>query len=332
MTTCLTNTLIVAAQAIKDSADYLCPKEVSKCLSLLDICYKSNAKVLLSGVGKSGIVARKIASTFSSIGLKSVYLNPLDALHGDIGLIDTLDICFLISNSGETEELIKFTNHLKKLDIKLMSIVGNIKSSIAKKSDCILAANIDKELCPLNLAPTASTTVALAIGDAIAIEWMRSNQISDQDFAKNHPGGIIGKKLYLKVSDLMIPLKRLKVLKPKDNIKNIISEITRNGNGICLIKYISESRDMYGIITDGDLRRSLNKTSSNQWDELSANDIMTPDPIRVNSNELAIDALCLMEKDKSKPITSLFVFDNSKSLVGVLRLHDIIQSGLKENE
>ena len=332
MTTALTDTLIFASQAIKESANYLCPNEVSKCLSLLDSCYKRNAKVLISGVGKSGIVARKIASTFSSIGIMSVYLHPLDALHGDIGLINTLDICILISNSGETYELKEFIYHLKKRNVELISIVGNINSTIAKESDCILVANIDKELCPLNLAPTASTTVALAIGDAIAIEWMRSNGTTHHDFAQNHPGGILGKKTSLKVSDLMIPLKHLKVLNSTDNIKDIIFEMTKNGIGICLVKNMSHSGNLPGIITDGDLRRSLNKTNSDQWDKLYANHIMTPNPITISFDRLAIDALDLMEKDKRKLITSLLVINHSESLVGVLRLHDIIQSGLKAKE
>ncbi len=330
MTTALTNTLYVAADAIKKASSFLCPKQVLECLSLIDSCYERKSKILISGVGKSGIVARKIAATFSSIGIMAVYINPVDALHGDIGVMHSSDICLLISNSGETNEILNLIFHVKKRDVKVISIVGNIDSSIAKESDTILAANIDKESCPLNLAPTASTTVALAIGDAIAIEWMRNKNISVNDFAINHPAGSLGKRISLKVSDLMIPINKIKILSSKDNIKKIIYEMTRNGIGTCLIKSNSDSKKLSGIITDGDLRRALEKKNSRKWEELSAKDIMTPNPITVNSEKLAITALSLMEKNHEKPITILVVVDQSKSAIGMLRMHEIIQSGLKD--
>ncbi len=328
MTTALTNTLNQAADAIKKASNYLCPKEVLECLSLLDSCYKRKSKVIVSGVGKSGIVARKIAATFSSIGITAVFINPLDALHGDIGVMHSLDICFVLSNSGKTEEILDLIFHVKKRNAKVISIVGKKDSLIAKKSDVVLEANVDKEFCPLNLAPTASTTVALAIGDAIAIEWMRRNNISVDDFAINHPAGALGKKISLKVSDLMIPLKKINILSSQDNIKKVICEMTRNGLGTCLIKSSSTNK-IVGIITDGDLRRALEKYNPNKWEILVANDFMTPDPIKINEEELASNALILMEKDKKNPISILVVIDNSESIIGMLRMHEIIQSGIK---
>ena len=330
MTTALTNTLFEAADAIRKASTNLCPEEVSKCLSLIDNIYERKSKVLISGVGKSGIVGRKIAATFSSIGIMAVYINPLDALHGDLGVMHSLDICLLISNSGETSELLDLIFNVKKRDVKVISIVGKTDSSMAKQSDVVLAANVDKEFCPLNLAPTASTTVALAIGDAIAIEWMRRKNISVDDFAINHPAGSLGKKISLKVSDLMIPLKKIKVLSSEDNIKKVICEMTRNGIGTCLIKSISDPLKISGIITDGDLRRALEKNRPLSWEGLSAYEFMTPDPITINSDQLAITALSLMEKDNKKLITILVVVNESGSVIGLLRMHEIVQSGLKD--
>ncbi len=327
MTTALTNTLIEAADAIKKASTFLCPKQVSECLSLIDSCYERKSKVLISGVGKSGIVARKIAATFSSIGIMAVYINPLDALHGDIGVMHSLDICLLLSNSGETVELLELIFHVKKRDVKVISIVGNINSSIAKKSHNVLEAKVEKEFCPLNLAPTASTTVALAIGDAIAIEWMRRKNISVDDFAINHPAGSLGKKISLRVSDLMIPLNKLNILKSEDNIKKVIYEMTKNGLGTCLIRTLNNN--ITGIITDGDLRRALEKYNPSEWENLLANDFMTHNPIKIFKDELASSALSLMEKNNQKPISILVVVDESESVIGMLRMHEIIQSGLK---
>ena len=326
MTTALSNTLFVAAEAIKKASNFLSPNEVTKCLELLDDCYERKSKVIISGVGKSGIVARKIAATFSSIGIMAVYINPLDALHGDIGVMHSLDICILLSNSGETAELLDFIFHIKKRGVKVISIVGYEKSSMAKKSDVVLVANVDKEFCPLNLAPTASTSVALAIGDAIAVEWMRRKNISVNEFAINHPAGSIGKRISLTVKDLMIPLEKINVLSSDDNIKKVICEMTRNGLGTCLLKNKSSNK-ISGIITDGDLRRALDKYSPTEWGELSACDFMTPNPINVGQDELAYKALSLMEKEK--PITILTVVDLSETIIGMLRMHEIIQSGIK---
>ncbi len=328
MTTALSHTLDEAAKAIKNASKYLCPNQVTECLSLLDSCYERKSKVLISGVGKSGIVARKIAATFSSIGLMAVYINPLDALHGDIGVMHSLDVCLLLSNSGETNEILDLIFHVKKRGIKVISLVGCLESSIAKKSDVVLFVNVDKEFCPLNLAPTASTTVALAIGDSIAIEWMLRKKITVEDFAINHPAGALGRKISLQVSDLMIPLNQLNILSFKDDIQTVIFEMTRNGLGICLIKNPVDKK-ILGIITDGDLRRALEKYNPIEWEQLKASSFMTPNPISIKEDKLAIDALSLMENDKENLISILVVVDNLDSVVGLLRMHEIIQAGLK---
>ena len=328
MTTALSYTLHEAAKAIKNASKYLCPNEVAECLSLLDSCYERKSKVLISGVGKSGIVARKIAATFSSIGLIAIYINPLDAMHGDMGVMHALDVCILLSNSGETNEILDLIFHIKKRDIKVISLVGCLESSIARKSDVVLCVNVDKEFCPLNLAPTASTTVALAIGDSLAIEWMLRKKITVEDFAINHPAGALGRRISLQVSDLMIPLNKLNILSFKDDIQTVIFEMTRNGIGICLVKNPCDEKKL-GIITDGDLRRVLEKYNPIEWEQLNASSFMTPNPIKIKEDELAIDALSLMENDKEKLISMLVVVDNLDSVIGLLRMHEIIQAGLK---
>ena len=201
--------LQIEGLSIINAADTLSDTDVEKVINLMLKCSKDKSKVVLTGVGKSGIVARKIAATFSSIGLVSLYLNPLDALHGDLGIIANNDICFLLSNSGETKELIEIIPHIKRKHISLIGIIGNINSSLAELCNVSLNAGVDREACPLNLAPTASTAVAMAIGDALASVWMERKGISNTDFALNHPSGLLGKKLTLKVRDLMVPTKKL---------------------------------------------------------------------------------------------------------------------------
>ena len=330
MGSALSNTLEEAANAIKKASNHLSADEVNKCLDLIDVCFERQSKVIISGVGKSGIVARKMAATFSSIGIMAVYINPLDALHGDIGVLHSLDICIFLSNSGETTEILDMIYHVKKRGVKIVSIVGNVNSSIAKESDSVLAAKVDQEICPLNLAPTASTTVALAIGDAIAIEWMKMKKLSVEDFAINHPAGSLGKKVSLRVSELMIPLDEINTLSSQDNIQTVISVMTSNGIGTCLIMDNQDKQKLSGIITDGDLRRGLENNKPHEWDKLYAKDFMNPNPITIRDDLLATNALILMESDKNKPITILAVVDKADKLIGMLRMHEIVKAGLKE--
>ncbi len=330
MKSALSSTLEESANAIKKASERLVAHEVTKCLQIIDDCYERKSKVLISGVGKSGIIARKMAATFSSIGIMAVYINPLDALHGDIGLLHDSDICIFLSNSGETIEIVEMISHIKSRGIKIISIVGNKNSSIAKASHSILEAKIEKEICPLNLAPTASTTVAMAIGDAIAIEWMRSKNISVEDFALNHPAGSLGKRVALKVNDLMIHRDKLCTLFPKDTFKKVISIMTSNGIGTGLVVEQEDDTKLLGIITDGDLRRALDNNTSIKWEKLTAYDLMTKNPITVSENALAYKGLNIMEKDKENPISVLPVLKKNNNLTGLLRMHEIIQSGLKK--
>ena len=321
--------LQIEGLSIMNAADTLSDTDVEKVINLMLKCSIEKSKVVVTGVCKSGIVARKIAATFSSIGLMSLYLNPLDALHGDLGIIANNDICFLLSNSGETIELMNIIPHIKRKNVSLIGIIGNTSSSLADLCDVSLKAGVDREACPLNLAPTASTAVAMAIGDALASVWMERKGISNADFALNHPSGLLGKKLTLKVEDLMVPIKKLKPLDIDTNLEKIIGIISNNGMGCAYVRKFYEKNIVAGLITDGDLRRALKINKPEDWVKLKANQIMTKNPLTIEPHILAIEALNLMENRKKSINVLPVVEKKGREIVGILRLHDIIQSGLK---
>ena len=324
----LSNCLKEEASAILLADKQLDSKEVESCLEILDKSFKNKSKLILSGVGKSGIVARKIAATFSSIGLISIYLNPLDALHGDIGIVGYQDVTILLSNSGETDEIISIIPHLKKRGSSLIALVGNINSTIAKNCDAVLDASVNKEVCPLNLAPTASTAVAMAIGDALAAVWMERQGISPKDFAFNHPAGSLGKQLTLYAIDLMISIQQVEGIDENCNLEEVINNITSSGLGAAWVKDYSNPDKIKGLITDGDLRRALKSNFPNNWISLKAKNIMSTDLITIDSKELAINAMKLMEKNNQGKIVSLLpVLDSNKNIIGLLRLHDLVKAG-----
>ena len=324
--------LLEEASAIAKAAENIDSKQIESAINLLRLCSENNGKLITSGVGKSGIVARKIAATFSSIGLMSIFLSPVDALHGDIGIVAKNDLCILLTNSGETTEIIDLITHLKLRGVQCISILSNSNSTIALQSDVVLEGIIDKEVCPLNLAPTASTSVAMAIGDALAVSWMDLKGITSLDFAVNHPAGSLGRKLTMTVGDLMIPKKSLHPVFERSSINTIISNITKDGIGSCFVfkdqKAIEMDSKLMGLITDGDLRRALKDTNVKDWDKLTAKDIMTENPITVNQKYLASEAMILMEQNKNKTISVLPIVSDSNSILGLLRLHDLVQAGL----
>ena len=331
MSSFFTECLKDEARAINYAASKLCERQVDKSLKIVENCFERKSKVIISGVGKSGIVARKMAATFTSAGGMAVYLNPLDALHGDIGILNESDVCILLSNSGETKEILDLIPHLKKRNLKIISLVGNQNSSIGRLSNAVLETNVDKEICPLNLAPTTSTTVAMAIGDAIATEWMRRKGVTTQEFAYHHPAGSLGKKISLKVTELMIPGNKLHLLTPDDNFTEILKVITTDGLGTACVTDQKKRDKLVGIITDGDLRRSLERFDSEDWKNLKAKDIMTKEPLCINSSKLAIEALEMMEGKENKIVWSLPIIDSERGLlIGLVRLHHLVQAGLKE--
>ena len=310
------------AAAINSTAERLEPEQVKRAVDLLVGCV---GKVVLTGIGKSGFIARKIAATLTSTGTRAVFLHASDALHGDLGILDKSDVVVLVSNSGETDEVIAMLPYLKHRTVPLIAIVGNLTSTIASNADVILDASVDKETCPFNLAPTASTTVALAIGDALALTVMQIKGLTLEDFALNHPAGRLGKRLSLKVSDLMHSGKRNPIVSPVTSWLEVVSSITRGGLGA--VNVVSDGEVLAGIITDGDLRRAIQKSNPAELRNLCAEAFMTRNPVTVMPDELAYSALQLMENRPSQ-ISVLPVVDAEKRCVGLLRLHDLVRSGL----
>ncbi len=324
----LTRCLQEEAAAIAAAAERLDSAQVDAALTLLDRCADLRSKLVITGVGKSGIVARKIAATFSSIGLMALYLNPLDALHGDLGVVAPEDVALLLSNSGETQELIEILPHLRRRGTARIALVGRIDSSLARGCEVVLDGSVDREVCPLNLAPTASTAVAMAVGDALAAVWMERRGISPADFALNHPAGALGKQLTLTVADLMVPAARLHPLDEADSLQAVISQLTSDGVGACWVRKPGQGERLSGLITDGDLRRALEQHPPMAWAQLRAAELMTADPITVGPELLAVEALERMERNRRKPIGVLPVLDGQGPMLGLLRLHDLVQAGL----
>jgi arabinose-5-phosphate isomerase len=330
----LTRCLEEEAAAIAAAAQRLSSTQVEAALELLEGCRQRRAKLVLTGVGKSGIVARKIAATFSSIGLTAVFLNPVDALHGDLGIVAADDVALLLSNSGETEELLAILPHLRRRGTARIALVGRLASSLALGCDVVLDGAVDREVCPLNLAPTASTAVAMAIGDALAAVWMERAGISPEDFAINHPAGSLGRQLTLTVADLMVPASELAGLSPEAPLAEVIGRLTEGSNGkgslgAAWVEAAHNPAELAGLITDGDLRRTLQRHAPERWAALRAGAMATANPITVAPDTLAVAALELMERNPRQAISVLPVVDPAqpRQLLGLLRLHDLVQAG-----
>jgi len=310
------------AAAIESAAARLEPAQVERAVKLLADC---RGKVILTGIGKSGFIARKVAATLTSTGTRAVFLHPSDALHGDLGIVDLSDVVVLLSNSGETDEMLVMLPYLKHRLVPLIAIVGNVNSTVARSADVVLDASVDKETCPFNLAPTASTTVALTIGDALALTVMQIKGLTPEDFALNHPAGRLGKRLSLKVADLMRTGTDNPTVAPNASWLEVVSAITRGGLGA--VNVVNRDGVLMGIITDGDLRRAIQKSKPAELGDLNAEMFMTSNPTTVTPNELAYTALQLMENRPSQ-ISVLPVVDDGARSVGLLRLHDLVRSGL----
>ncbi|NJR49037.1 MAG: KpsF/GutQ family sugar-phosphate isomerase [Leptolyngbyaceae cyanobacterium CSU_1_3] len=312
--------LQLEADAISRTAQQLNPEAIEQAVNLLLNC---RGKVVLSGVGKSGIVAQKIAATLNSIGTMAVFLHPCDALHGDLGIVNAADVGIVLSNSGETAELVQMMPHLKHRTVPTIAILGNLNSTLAQQATVTLDASVDREACPLNLAPTTSTTVALAIGDALAMSVMQIKGITPEAFAFNHPAGRLGKRLTLTVGDLMCCDRP--TLQQQSSWLEVLEAISQGGLGA--VNIVDEQGCLVGLITDGDLRRWVQKTNAIELETLTAQNIMTQSPISIMSSVLAYDALQLME-NRSSQISVLPVVDSKHHCLGILRLHDLFQSGL----
>lgn len=320
--------MLMEAKSIINASEKIKEHDIAVILDYLEECKKNKSKLILTGVGKSGIVAKKIASTFCSLGIMSLYLNPLDSLHGDIGIVDKRDLVIVLSNSGETNELLTILPYLSSRGVKIVSILGNDTSTIAKHSQVVLDASVEREVCPLNLAPTASTIVAMAIGDCLAAAWIERSKLSETDFAINHPAGSLGKRLTLKCKDIMLKPGEFDLVQLETAFSDIISSITTYGIGATIVEYQKGLNKIEGIITDGDIRRALQAKKNIDLKNIKAKDIMSNNPVCIDQEELAIIALEIMENNSKGEISILPVVDDNKKILGLLRLHDLIKSGL----
>lgn len=306
--------------------------EVNAILSLksriddtFDVCCQHilacKGRVIVLGMGKSGHIGAKIAATLASTGTPAFYVHPAEACHGDLGMITKSDIILGVSNSGNTPEIIELLPMIKRLNVPLIAMTGNPQSTLAKESLVFLNTAIKREACPLNLAPTSSTTVALVLGDALAVALLKARQFGKQDFARMHPGGALGRKLTLTVGDLCYNNEELPLTSPNSSIADVLVEITKKKLGIACV--VNEDKKLQGIFTDGDVRRALNKGYDIY--KTAIRDVMTADSITINQQMLAVDALKLMNHFA---ITSLVITDPNCYVLGVITIHDILRAGI----
>jgi len=279
----------------------------------------SKGRLVVSGIGKSAVIAQKIVATLNSTGTPSIFMHAADAIHGDLGMVLKDDIVLIISKSGESPEIKALVPLVRNFGNIIIGMVGSLQSYLAKNSTIILNTTVEQEACPNNLAPTTSTTAQLVMGDALAVCLMELKGFQSDDFAKFHPGGLLGKKLYLKVADLINNNEKPKVL-PTQSLKEVIVEMTQKRLGITAV--VDTGNKLIGIITDGDLRRMLEKNTA--IDSIKAGDIMTANPKTIEPDKLAVDALNLLRKNE---ITQLAVTANG-NYEGILHLHDLIREGL----
>ena len=308
------NTIIDESVAISKIADLL----DHSFADAVELIFNSRGRVIITGIGKSAIIANKIVATLNSTGTPSVFMHAADAIHGDLGLVLKDDVVICISKSGNTPEIKVLIPLLKKTKNPLIAITGNMNSMLAEQANFVFNSYVEKEACPNNLAPTTSTTAQLVMGDALAVSLLKIRGFSSNDFAKYHPGGALGKKLYLSVKDLLI-LNEKPTVSLKSGINEVIIEISEKRLGVTAV---TENSRIVGIITDGDLRRML--TNTEDFSKLFAEDIMSKSPKTININAMAIEAMELMESNK---ISQLLVEDNEQ-YAGVIHLHDLIKEGI----
>jgi arabinose-5-phosphate isomerase len=287
---------------------------------MVELICRSKGRLIISGIGKSGLVGRKIVATLNSTGTRSFFLHPAEAMHGDLGMVDSDDIFLALSNSGETEELSTLIPSIRKIGCTVISFTGNKNSSLGKLSDVIIDVAVKKEACPMGLAPTASSTALLAMGDALAVALINKKRFKSSDFKKIHPGGFLGQRLSSRVRDMMLSGTSVPQVPVGTSLVDAVNEINRLELGVTLV--ISSDKTLAGIITDGDLRRLIaNKKSITK---LTVEDVMTKDPRTVTPNSPAYDALNMMEKYQ---ITVLPITDVKGKVRGILHLHDILGKG-----
>jgi len=289
----------------------------------VDLIYRAKGRVIVTGVGKSGLVGRKISATLSSTGSPSFYLNAFEAGHGDIGSLREGDALIIISHSGETKELLALISYVKKLNLPLIGFMGKIDSTLAEKCDIVIDTGVTEEACPLGIVPTASTIVALAMGDALAIALMDKRKFKEIDFAGLHPAGSLGRRLLTTVRDLMHTGNKVPFAHINDTMDRVLYVMTRKGFGV--VGILDDESIMSGVITDGDLRRGLGRNEN--FLKMTAKEVMTTNPKWISSCTLAIDALYQMEQ---YAVTNLFVYEIEKNgkPIGIIHIHDILRYGI----
>ena len=301
------------------AVEKLKPYSNDEFVAILNLIYSSKGRLIITGIGKSAIIGNKIVATLNSTGTPSIFMHAADAIHGDLGIVQQDDVVLCISKSGNTPEIKVLVPLIRRMGNKLIAMVSNAESYLALHSDYVIRATVDEEACPNNLAPTSSTTTQLVMGDALAVCLLKMRGFSPEDFAKYHPGGSLGKRLYLTVDDVYDKELRPWV-SPDETIQNTIINISQNRLGATVV--LDKDEKLLGIITDGDVRRMVEK--GKPLDSLVAMDIMSRNPKVVEKKELAVNAFSIMEKNK---ITSVIVLDEGK-YVGLIHIHDVLREGI----
>ena len=313
------NVLLGEGEQLINAAERISEKMETAC----DIITNHNGKIVISGMGKSGLIAQKIAATLCSIGNEAVFLHPAEAVHGDLGIYAPGDPTILISKSGATDEIVRLIPILKEFNSPLIGILGNMNSILSNEMDLVLDASVSKEVDPLAIVPTSSTTLTLAIGDALAAVLMANKNFKREDFAKLHPAGDLGRRLKLKVKDIMQPIDKVAVVDSNDDLRNTVIKMTEKPQGAALV--LNDEKILMGIITEGDLRRSL--ANEIDIDNCKANELMSANPIAIKVDSSLSEVISLMENRESQ-ISVLPVVDQSNICLGLIRIHDIYQTQL----
>ena len=291
----------------------------------VDLIMGCKGRVVVTGMGKSGHIGNKIAATLASTGTPALFLHPAEGIHGDLGMVTKGDIVIALSNSGETEELSRMLPSLKRIGIKIIALTGNTESTLARNSDVVIDVGVKEEACPLGLAPTASTTATLAMGDALAVVLLDRRGFKEEDFACYHPGGSLGKRLLLHVRDIMHTGDAIPKVSAESLVKDAIYEISSKKMGVTSV--LDKAGKLLGVISDGDLRRWMERTEKSGENLLAkqAREIMTSDPKVIGKDALAAEAVAIMENNS---ITCLLILDNDKRPEGVIHLHDLLKAGV----
>jgi len=319
------NIIDIAKKVLKIEADAvfaLTEKLNSNFEKAVELVYKSKGRVIVTGMGKSGLVGKKIAATLASTGTPAFFMHPAEASHGDLGMVTSEDIIIAISNSGETEELAGLIPFLKRFNVSLIAMTGGLNSTLAKSADVHLDVSVKEEACPLGIVPTASTTAALAMGDALAVALLTKRGFKEEDFAFFHPGGNLGKKLFTKVKDLMHTGDALPFVSPETAVIKAVMEISSKRLGVAIVS--DKGKKVLGVLTDGDIRRGIEKWGKDFFD-MKAGEVMSKNPKTISEDELAVKALSIMQ---THSITSLAIPDSHGKAIGIIHLHDILKQGI----